>query len=122
MYDQSMTAYFSLRDPNYQECPARILEPFKKCEQLGLVERCKRLEVRTELDSKLLMHSAVFVFSLPYHLQITPAEDSLLMRKHTEEYIEKIKSTAHMSDKDVIEVEQHFDDVLFHQVDIILDM
>lgn len=45
IYDELMTKHKCEWDENYQECPERLLQPFARCEELGLVERCVRIPV-----------------------------------------------------------------------------
>lgn len=45
VYDELMLKHKNDWDPNFPEKPERISEPFKRCSELHLVERCIRIEV-----------------------------------------------------------------------------
>lgn len=45
IYDELMTKHKCEWDENYQECPERLLQPFSRCKELGLVERCVKIPV-----------------------------------------------------------------------------
>lgn len=45
-YDEIFTKHKNEWDETYPECPERVAEPFARCCELGLVDRCERVQVR----------------------------------------------------------------------------
>ncbi|CAL9702786.1 unnamed protein product [Knipowitschia caucasica] len=59
VYDQRMMDHLNLWDRHHPEQPQRISKIFARHQQLGLEQRCERLEVRLATEEELLMcHSA----------------------------------------------------------------
>ncbi|XP_012219597.1 histone deacetylase 6 isoform X2 [Linepithema humile] len=54
VFDRSMAEHECLWDPNYSECPARFTRVLQRCEDLGLVQRCKLIEPRMATESEIL--------------------------------------------------------------------
>jgi histone deacetylase 6 len=54
VFDQSMAEHECLWDSNYPECPARLVQVLQRCEELGLVQRCKLIESRLATESEIL--------------------------------------------------------------------
>lgn len=54
VFDRSMAEHECLWDSNYPECPARFTRVLQRCEELGLVQRCKLIESRVALESEIL--------------------------------------------------------------------
>ncbi|CAL1678585.1 unnamed protein product [Lasius platythorax] len=54
VFDQSMAEHECLWDSNYPECPARFTRVLQRCEELGLVQRCKLIEPRVATESEIL--------------------------------------------------------------------
>lgn len=54
VFDRSMAEHECLWDPNYPECPARFTRVLQRCEELGLVQRCKFVEPRRATENELL--------------------------------------------------------------------
>lgn len=65
IYDERMLKHKNLWDDHHPENPARISGPFKRCCELGLIDRCVRLEAQysTE-DMILLQHSQMLIETL----------------------------------------------------------
>ncbi|CAL1542444.1 unnamed protein product [Lymnaea stagnalis] len=58
IYDEIMTLHKCEWDPKFPENPLRITEPYKRCTELGLIERCERLECqRAKPEEILTKHS-----------------------------------------------------------------
>lgn len=58
VYDYSMKEHKCLWDENYPECPARLTRVLERCEELGLLKRCRLIPARTSTESEILkMHS-----------------------------------------------------------------
>ncbi|XP_046578359.1 LOW QUALITY PROTEIN: histone deacetylase 6-like [Haliotis rubra] len=72
IYDEVMTKHKCDWIPGYPENPARITQPYARCCELGLVDRCKRLQMRY-------------------------ATEDLVTLQHSEELVEKAKATANMT-------------------------
>ncbi|XP_025261717.1 histone deacetylase 6 isoform X2 [Camponotus floridanus] len=54
VFDRSMAEHECLWDPNYPECPARFTRVLQRCEELNLVQRCKRVESRLATENEIL--------------------------------------------------------------------
>ncbi|XP_050461613.1 histone deacetylase 6 isoform X2 [Cataglyphis hispanica] len=54
VFDRSMAEHECLWDSNYPECPARFTQILQRCEELGLVQRCKLIEARLGTESEIL--------------------------------------------------------------------
>ncbi|XP_018376605.1 PREDICTED: histone deacetylase 6 isoform X2 [Trachymyrmex cornetzi] len=54
VFDRSMAEHECIWDPNYPECPARFTRVLQRCEELGLVQRCKLIEPRRATENELL--------------------------------------------------------------------
>ena len=52
-YDPRMAAYSCLWDDTYVENPERFLCIVRRCKELGLLERCTRLESRLSTREEL---------------------------------------------------------------------
>ncbi|XP_018305057.1 histone deacetylase 6 isoform X2 [Mycetomoellerius zeteki] len=54
VFDRNMAEHECIWDPNYPECPARFTRVLQRCEELGLVQRCKLIEPRRATENELL--------------------------------------------------------------------
>ncbi|XP_020290831.1 histone deacetylase 6 isoform X2 [Pseudomyrmex gracilis] len=54
VFDRNMAEHECLWDQNYPECPARFTQVLQRCEELGLVKRCKIIESRSATESEIL--------------------------------------------------------------------
>jgi len=54
VFDRSMAEHECLWDSKYPECPARFTQVLQRCEELGLVQRCKLIEPRCAMENELL--------------------------------------------------------------------
>ncbi|XP_062614787.1 histone deacetylase 6-like isoform X2 [Saccostrea cucullata] len=90
IYDERMLKHENLWDKDYPENPSRISGPFQRCSELGLTERCVRLEAQ---------HST---------------EDMVLLQ-HSQELIEKLKRTTEMSTEELKAEAIKYDSVYFNQ-------
>ena len=52
LYDEFMAQHRCLWDDGFPERPERLTFPWKRCQELGLVERCKRIPVSIPLFHK----------------------------------------------------------------------
>ncbi|XP_052061653.1 histone deacetylase 6-like isoform X3 [Mytilus californianus] len=90
VYDELMLKHKNDWDPNFPEKPERISEPFKRCSELHLVERCIRIETQYGTEDMVLL-------------------------QHTRELLEKVKSTSQMNKQQLQEFSQHYDSVYCNQ-------
>ncbi|XP_078342016.1 protein deacetylase HDAC6-like isoform X3 [Crassostrea virginica] len=90
IYDERMLRHKNLWDENYPENPSRISTAFQRCCELGLVERCTRLEAQ---------HST---------------EDMILLQ-HSQELIEKLKQTTEMNVEGLKAESIKYDSVYFNE-------
>lgn len=45
VYDEMMSRHYHMWNDKFTEKPERILEPYKRCQKYGLVERCQKIQV-----------------------------------------------------------------------------
>uniref|UniRef100_A0A1B6EJ36 Protein deacetylase HDAC6 n=1 Tax=Cuerna arida TaxID=1464854 RepID=A0A1B6EJ36_9HEMI len=65
VYDTRMVNHRCLWYPTHQECPDRFMKTLDRCEELGLVERCQRVDVREATETELLTcHSQAHIDQL----------------------------------------------------------
>ena len=50
VYDPAMAEHFNPWDPEHVEKPARLLDSYARCNELGLVERCRLVPTRKATD------------------------------------------------------------------------
>lgn len=92
VYDRSMTEHECLWDPNYPECPARLTQTLQRCEELGLVQRCKLIQSRMATESEILT-------------------------KHSQKQIDILKATDGCADSEELELlSSKYDSVFVHPV------
>lgn len=97
VFDQSMAEHECLWDPNYPECPARFTQVLQRCEELGLVKRCKIIESRSATESEILT-------------------------KHTQKQIDILKATHGCVDIENLELlSSRYDAIFIHPVSICKD-
>lgn len=92
VFDRSMAKHECLWDPNYPECPARFTRVLQRCEELGLVQRCKLIEPRYATENELLS-------------------------KHSQKQIDILKATDGSMDSENLElISSKYDCVYIHPV------
>ncbi|KAL3852467.1 hypothetical protein ACJMK2_016100 [Sinanodonta woodiana] len=89
VYDEIFTQHRNLWDPNYPEKPQRISQPYSRCCELGLVDRCMRVGI---------CHST---------------EDQILL-VHNMSMIETLQSTSSMTQEQLMELAKKYDSIYFH--------
>ena len=89
VYDPRMAAYSCLWDDTYVENPERFLCVVRRCEELGLLGRCIRLESRMSTREELKMC-------------------------HDEKLLDLLESTAEMSVEQLKKVSSKFDCLYIH--------
>ncbi|XP_066586610.1 histone deacetylase 6 isoform X2 [Prorops nasuta] len=90
VYDHSMIEHVCFWDSNYPECPERFTRIMQRCEELGLISRCKYIEPRSATDIELLT-------------------------KHTQEQIDVLKATEGCKDEDKLEkLSSKYDAIYIH--------
>ncbi|KAL8604359.1 hypothetical protein ACOMHN_028122 [Nucella lapillus] len=65
IYDELFTRHKCEWDSNYPECPERIQQPFARCQELGLIERCLRISVSYATEDQVQWQHS------PRHLELT---------------------------------------------------
>lgn len=92
VYDYSMADHKCLWDENYPECPERFLKVMERCNELHLVDKCKRIESRIADEDELLI-------------------------KHNKEQIEFLKTTENITNVNMLEkLSSKYDAIYFHPV------
>lgn len=92
VFDRSMSEHRCLWDENHPECPDRFNRVLQRCEELGLVQRCRPIEARLATKEELLL-------------------------KHDNDQIEKLRETQDCHDLDKLELlASKYDSVYFHPV------
>ncbi|XP_012278697.1 histone deacetylase 6 isoform X2 [Orussus abietinus] len=90
VFDLSMDEHRCLWDEGYPECPERFTRVLERCKELGLVERCKRIESRHATDDELLL-------------------------KHTRTQIDFLKATEKCNDVEKLEkLSSKYDAIYIH--------
>ncbi|KAK0180458.1 hypothetical protein PV327_006097 [Microctonus hyperodae] len=90
IFDQSMAEHRCLWDENYPECPERFTRILERCENLGLVKRCKLIEPRLATHDELLL-------------------------KHTQFQIDVLKATDECTDMNKLEtISSRYDAIYIH--------
>ncbi|XP_067090995.1 polyamine deacetylase HDAC10 [Osmerus mordax] len=91
IYDEEMTKYKLLWvDPACKiEVPERLTVSYKALEENGLAQRCVNVPVRQATDAEILL-------------------------AHSEEYLEAVKKTPHMTLEELMTFTQQYGDVYFH--------
>ena len=94
VYDERMLLHVCPWDPHHIESPARLTSVWSRCCELGLVDRCHRIDCRPATEEELaLYHSQSFVSKFrdigrasEEEIEKSCAEfDSVYMCQHTEE-------------------------------------
>lgn len=92
VFDRNMAEHECIWDPNYPECPARFTRVLQRCEELGLVQRCKLIEPRRATENELLS-------------------------KHSQKQIDILKATDGSTDSENLELlSSKYDCVYIHPV------
>lgn len=92
VFDYSMAEHKCLWDSNYPECPARLIRVLQRCEELGLISRCKLITPRLASENEILM-------------------------KHSQEQIDILKSTDGCTDTNNLELlSSKYDAIYIHPV------
>ncbi|XP_031365832.1 histone deacetylase 6 isoform X2 [Apis dorsata] len=90
VFDHSMAEHKCLWDSNYPECPARLIRVLQRCEELGLINRCKLITPRLASENEILM-------------------------KHSQEQIDILKSTDGCTDTNNLELlSSKYDAIYIH--------
>jgi len=94
VFDRSMAEHECIWDPKYPECPARFTRVLQRCEELGLVQRCKLIEPRCAMENELLS-------------------------KHSQKQIDILKATDGSMDFENLELlSSKYDAIFIHSVGI----
>lgn len=92
VFDQSMAEHRCLWDENYPECPERFTRILERCENLGLIKRCKLIEPRLATHDELIL-------------------------KHTQFQIDILKATDECTDINKLEkISSRYDAIYIHPV------
>lgn len=90
IYDESMALHRCLWDESYPECPERYSSVINRCEELKLIKRCKELKARLASKEEVL-------------------------KIHTDQHYELLKSTQNCKDQDKMEeLSSHYDAIYIH--------
>ncbi|XP_067685147.1 histone deacetylase 6-like [Haliotis asinina] len=89
VFDERLARHFHAWNEDFSEKPERILEPFARCQALGLVDRCCRIQAR-------------------------PATEHEMLSLHSRDHIRLLKETSAMSDEQLKHLSQMYDYIYFH--------
>ena len=65
VYDEAMLLHENPWDSDHIECPDRLGVSHRRCQELGLLDRCERLPSRRASDEELLLaHSKEYIEKL----------------------------------------------------------
>ena len=89
VFDNSFASYNCLWDDNHVEKPEKYERVLQRCEEIGLLERCKRIVAR---------YRTIFFFNhiISSKFMFRPASMEELSRCHDGKYIDLIESTKDM--------------------------
>lgn len=88
VYDEKMMEHLNLWDRHHPEQPQRIHKIFSKHQQLGLVDRCRRIPSRLASEEELALC-------------------------HSRQHVEQIKATAEMKPRDLHKLGSEFTSIFF---------
>ncbi|XP_065224812.1 polyamine deacetylase HDAC10-like isoform X2 [Planococcus citri] len=74
-FNEEMTKHHCLWDPNYPECPERFSHVLKRCQELGLVSRCRRIPTREATNAEILTKHSPETITLLEECQSKDAEE-----------------------------------------------
>ncbi|CAK9827838.1 Histone deacetylase 6 [Anthophora retusa] len=90
VFDHSMTDHQCIWDPNYPESPARFIQVLQRCEELGLINRCKFIAPRQATENEVFL-------------------------KHTQKHIDMLKTIDGCTDPDTLELfSSKYDSIFVH--------
>ncbi|XP_062418072.1 histone deacetylase 6 isoform X1 [Pungitius pungitius] len=89
VYDERMMEHQNMWDRNHPEQPQRIFKIFSKHQQLGLVDRCQRIQARLATEEEL-------------------------SRCHSVQHIEQMKATAVMKPRELHKLGQEFNSIFIN--------
>ncbi|VVC32623.1 Histone deacetylase superfamily,Histone deacetylase domain [Cinara cedri] len=90
VYDDDFTVHGCLWDENYSESPQRFTSILQRCNSLGLIDRCVKIDAR-------------------------PATREELLSKHTIEHVDLLKSTQDLHDEELLEnISSEYDSIYLH--------
>lgn len=90
IYDKSMAQHCCLWDKNYPECPERFTSVLNRCDELGLIDRCKSIATR-------------------------PATKEEVLLKHTEEHYALLEFTKNSTNEEKLEdLSSNYDAIFIH--------
>lgn len=92
VFERSMAEHECLWDTNYPECSARLTRVLQRCEELGLISRCKFVAPKLATESEILA-------------------------KHSQKQIDILKATDRCTDVDNLELlSSKYDAIYVHPV------
>lgn len=97
-----------------QECPNRVARPLKLIEDRGLLSRCTRIPVITNICIEY--HIFKYVDSKSCSLKARHVTDKELLNVHSKDYIDLVKSSANMSKDELYNLSGNYDGVFFNSV------
>ncbi|WAR27064.1 HDAC6-like protein [Mya arenaria] len=93
LYDERCLAHKNEWDPGHPEKPARASCSYERCSQLGLVERCTRIEARYgREDEVLLQHDFPQIEALQATSAMTVDEHKDLARRNEDVYFNQVRN------------------------------
>lgn len=88
VFDERMILHHCPWDPHHIETPDRLKVIWNRCQELQLIERCKRLEARFATDDELLLyHSKEFLEKISSSKTLTSEEIENLCKEYDSVYM-----------------------------------
>ncbi|XP_018917401.2 histone deacetylase 6 isoform X2 [Bemisia tabaci] len=90
VYDKRMVEHHCLWDENYPECPDRFTYVLSRCQEMGLLSRCKQIQSREASEEEVL-------------------------KKHSPKQIELLRATENSQNFEELEdISSHYDAIYIH--------
>ncbi|XP_059151084.1 polyamine deacetylase HDAC10-like [Physella acuta] len=90
VYDEKLSSHFNAWNKDFTETPHRVIQSIKRCRELKLLERCKRIPIRE-------------------------ANESEILTCHSRKHLEILKSTETMKRDELMAISQKYDFIYFHE-------
>ncbi|XP_069503572.1 histone deacetylase 6 [Ambystoma mexicanum] len=87
--DERLADFHCLWDENFPECPARLMAVKEKLAQYGLTQRCIPVQARQAVDEEIML-------------------------VHSQEYLERMKSTQSMTKEELRALSDSYDSIYLH--------
>lgn len=93
VYDEFMAKHANPWDSEHIECPDRLLKPYERCQELGLIEKCLRIPSRkATLEEILLCHNQAYID------QVVGVSSKFETPQELKEFCEKVYHSVYINE------------------------